>query len=340
MNEDGRPGKVKLIKGIVKWVVGLVAVGFCIYAVRRYWGDFQKEVRGDISELRLGLGVLCIVASYTGQAVGWMLLMAGLGNRLRLYTAVRAWCYSQVGKYVPGKVVAFLVRAKTAGDDGAMPSKVFATCVLEILVSLVAASAVWLISLAVVPGATPLPGKYQYLSLVPLPFAIASLHPRIINWVMGLYYRWRKRPESEVPRLKLADMLKAGGVYFVAWSLYGLGGYFILTSVIELKSQGMMTTLGITGAFLFSWAVGYLALISPGGLGFREGALTFALNAWIPMGAGAVIAALARLCQSGTELTLAGLFWLVHQFVGRRLQRQPALRGPEPEAKMPEEEHR
>jgi len=319
VTEPARAGRLKLLKGAVKWVVGLVALGFCIYAVKRYWHDFQKEARPDISELRLVLGVVCIVASYTGQAFGWMLLLAGLGNRLRLYTALRAWCYSQVGKYVPGKVVAFLVRARAAEEDGALPSKVFATCVLEILVSLVVASSVWLLSLAIVPGATPLEGRYQLLSLVPLPFAIASLHPRIINWVMGLYYRWRKMPESEVPALKLTDMLKAGGAYFVAWSFYGLGGYFILTSVIDLNSPGALTTFGVVGAFLFSWAVGYMMLISPGGLGFREGALTFALGAWLTTGTGAVVAALARLCQSGTELALAGIFWLAHQIVSRRM---------------------
>jgi glycosyltransferase 2 family protein len=325
-------GRLKLLKSIVKWAVGLVAVGFCIYAVAHYWQDFRNEARPDISELRLALGVVCIMASYLGQAVGWMLLMSGLGNRLRLYTALRAWCYSQVGKYVPGKVVAFLVRAKAAEEDGALPSKVFATCVLEILVSLVVASTVWLISLAIVPGASPLKGKFQLLSLVPLPFALAALHPRVINYFMGLYYRWRKMPESEVPRLTFAGMLKAGAAYFVAWSFYGLGGYFILTSVISLESTGPLTVLGITGAFLFSWAVGYMMLISPGGLGFREGALTFALGAWLTTGTGAVIAALARLCQSGTELILAGTFWLIHQVVSRRRKGSHPGAGNEPPA--------
>jgi len=177
---------------------------------------------------------------------------------------------------------------------------------------------VWLISLAIVPGASPLEGKYQLLSLVPLPFALASLHPRVINYFMGLYYRWRKMPESEVPRLTLADMLKAGAAYLVAWSFYGLGGYFILTAVLDLNSTGPLTVFGIVGAFLFSWAVGYMMLISPGGLGFREGALTFALGAWLTTGTGAVVAALARLCQGGVELALAGSFWLVHQVVSRK----------------------
>jgi uncharacterized membrane protein YbhN (UPF0104 family) len=322
VTEPARPGKRKLLKGVVKWVVGLVALGFCVYAVAHYWQDFKQEARPDISELRLALGIACIAASYMTQAVGWMLLLAGLGNRLSLLTALRAWCYSQVGKYVPGKVVAFLVRAKAAEEDGALPSKVFATCVLEILVSLVVASSVWLLSLAIVPGATPLEGRYQLLSLLPLPFALAALHPRIINWVMGLYYRWRKMPESEVPTLKLGEMLKAVAAYCVAWSFYGLGGYFVLTSVVKLDSSGPLTVLGVTGAFLFSWAVGYMMLISPGGLGFREGALAFALGAWLTTGTGAVVAALARLCQSGTELALAGAFWVARRLAGGRPTQQ------------------
>jgi uncharacterized membrane protein YbhN (UPF0104 family) len=117
-------------------------------------------------------------------------------------------------------------------------------------------------------------------------------------------------------------MLRAGAAYLLAWSLYGLGGYFILTSVRPLDPAGSLEVLGVVGAFLLSWALGYLVLISPGGLGAREGALGLALQPWFPGKGVLVVAALARLCQSGTELALAGAFWVARRLAGGRPAQQ------------------
>lgn len=293
-------------------VVGVLALGFCVVAVVSSWDQFV-ECRKDISAGRLILGLLCTAVGCLVQALGWYMLMRNLGSPIRLSTALRAWSYSQVAKYVPGKVMAFVARARVSAEDGALPSRVFATALLEIIISLVICLSIWPLSTVLAPGPAG-SAHTSYLYLIPLPVLLIALHPRIITGVLRMYYRWRKMPEADsLPQLTLGMILRCGGIYVARWFLYGLGGYFITTAVVTLELGVVAGVIRISGAFVLAWLVGYLFILSPGGLGVREGALAVALSAWMPLGVGAVIAALARLCLSGVELALAGFFWLAHR---------------------------
>jgi uncharacterized membrane protein YbhN (UPF0104 family) len=60
----------------------------------------------------------------------------------------------------------------------------------------------------------------------------------------------------------------------------------------------------LTGVFAASYVVGYMALIAPGGLVVREGAMTGLLTelSEMPVGVAAAVAILARLWLVGAEL--------------------------------------
>ncbi|NVL90021.1 MAG: flippase-like domain-containing protein [Desulfobacterales bacterium] len=302
-----RMRKVRLVIG---WVIGVLAVAFCIGAAAKYWGEFTRYHTG-ISVRMLIVGLACMLAGNLSKAAGWFVLMSGIGSPIRFLTALRSWSYSQVAGYVPGKVHVFFVRMQVCQEDGALPSKVFTGTAVEIILSLVSSLTIWFLSSPHTPASREF---LQIWYLAPLILMLATLHPKAIMTLMGLYYRLRGISEQEVPQMKLANILRPGGLYCLGWLLYGFGGYFILRSVVSCPIGPAPSAVGVAGTFTFAWAVGYMFFISPGGLGAREGALIWGLGAWAPTGVAVVVSLLARLCQGSLALGFAGTWWAVHHW--------------------------
>ena len=61
-----------------------------------------------------------------------------------------------------------------------------------------------------------------------------------------------------------------------SWSLMGFGGYFLAKGIgLHLLYKDMYAILA---SMSISWLIGYFAIISPGGLGIREGMMLLMLN--------------------------------------------------------------
>jgi len=297
------------VKAAVGWIVGAAALTFCIAAIVRYWEQFARSGR-ELSVGVLAAGVACTLGGMCCHAAGWSVLIRGMSPGVRLSSALEAWAYSQVVKYVPGKVLVFVTRVEICGRDGAAPGTVLAGTGLEIILSLICALALaWPAAWAASPWAC----------LMSLPVLLAAVHPKVIMGAMRFYYRLRKGDPDQAPRLSAGDILRPIVIYFVGWAAYALGGYLIFCSVLGAGPfQNLRGAVGVMGAFPFAWAAGYIVLLAPGGLGAREAALALAIAPWVPsVGAAAVVAVLARLCQSGLDLALGGSWW-----VGRRFARR------------------
>ena len=65
-------------------------------------------------------------------------------------------------------------------------------------------------------------------------------------------------------------------VYLIQWNLAGLGGYFLAQGIgLDISFTHFYALLA---SMSLSWAIGYLSVITPGGLGVREGIMYLMLN--------------------------------------------------------------
>jgi len=65
-------------------------------------------------------------------------------------------------------------------------------------------------------------------------------------------------------------------IYICSWSLMGFGGYFLAKGIgLDIPSGSMFAILA---SMSISWLIGYFAIISPGGLGIREGTMLLMLS--------------------------------------------------------------
>jgi len=287
-------------------VIGIASVGLCVAAVVGYWDKFDPS-RYPIPLGLFSLAVACTLAGLCMHGLGWFVLMRGMAPGLSFSTAMRAWAYSQVVKYVPGKVLVFVTRTEICARDGVAPLTVLAGTGLEIILSLICAM---VLSLGTITVWCRSMGLSPWVCIGPMAGLLAMVHPKAIMAVMRLYYRLRKADTSAVPELDLKHILQPLAVYFAGWLLYGVGGYLLVCVVSGGIVGPIDTQIGMIGAFLFAWAAGYLVLLAPGGAGFREGALVYALGSWMSFELAIVVAILARMCQSGLDLAIAGSWWL------------------------------
>ena len=92
--------------------------------------------------------------------------------------------------------------------------------------------------------------------------------------------------------------------YMFSWVVNGIGFYLLIKS---FYATPLSLILPLTGAFAVSWIIGFLSLITPSGLGIREGILTFLLGFYFPLPIAIIISLVSRLWIILGELVGAGV---------------------------------
>ena len=87
--------------------------------------------------------------------------------------------------------------------------------------------------------------------------------------------------------------------YLFFWMITAIGFYLLVSS---LTSNVPIHFLEIASSYSMAWVIGFLAFLTPGGLGVREGALAWMLAPFLPQPLPVIIALVARLWWSIAEL--------------------------------------
>ena len=94
----------------------------------------------------------------------------------------------------------------------------------------------------------------------------------------------------------------------MSWVVGGVGFYLLIRSLTNTPSTLVAVVLAI-GINAMGWDVGFLAILTPSGLGFREAAIAGLLiacglvsGADATLGVALVVAFMARLLTTGAEL--------------------------------------
>lgn len=95
-------------------------------------------------------------------------------------------------------------------------------------------------------------------------------------------------------------------IYILLWACVGIGFFLFVKSIYPIQMVQLPIILGI---YPFAWSIGFLSLITPGGLGVREGILSMFLTTFLPSVTGTLIALLSRLWIINTEVILAAIAW-------------------------------
>ncbi len=236
---------------------------------------------------------VCYLLWFVGSSVYWRALLASFKQEPPLGATVRAYYIGQLGKYVPGKAWALLMRANLIHPAGVSRGLATLTSFYEVLTTMASGALVAVVLFAVfghdTGAALDWPAFVQIVKLdVPegavldrkiivlvaamlLCLYVGPILPPLFNRVIhhvSLPFRDKNAP---APRFRTTVLLKGIVLTAVGWLFLGCS---LLAVVRAFCGPDLPWSWGLAGRMVggmaLAWVGGFLVLFAPGGLGARE----------------------------------------------------------------------
>jgi uncharacterized membrane protein YbhN (UPF0104 family) len=281
------------------------------------WRSFQDPQLADFewhfSPLPIGIGLLLMIAMSITNSVLWLTIFRSLGGRVDGPAGCRIYMVTNLGKYLPGKVMHAAGRVALLQERGQSGSVVVTSVLVELVLSLLGAV---LLSLISIPGLLQQQGLTEHLtlltgiSLLALPAGLIGLHPRVMGPVLKIASKALpgKAGElaTELPPYRTILLLLVA--YVLGWFVMSMALFATAHTVYPL---GWETVTAMGGIAAISYLFGLAVPIAPAGIGAREGLMTLLLSTMMPAPAAAVTSVLYRVVTIAAESISAGLSVLV-----------------------------
>ena len=290
----------KKIFSILKWlwlVLVLAAAGYYFY---RNW----EQVINLISQISAWRIVLSLVLLIIGKMFLVLLVQYSVnseGWHPKYIETLGIYGLSSLGKYIPGGIWQFVGRFgvyKVNGLSGKASTRAMILENIWLLGSAVAIGVigVFLTRFDLIAGLLNLP-NHQWLAIL---FTVLALGLWIV--VLKIVHKTMRRHTAE----NIPSIFVVAGVGLLLWTFIG-GSFFVMFHDFPFSAAPLFI-----GGYAVSWAVGYIAVFAPGGLGVREAALAFVFSNIASVEMIAVYAAMNRIIWVIAEV-LFGLVGMVQK---------------------------
>jgi uncharacterized membrane protein YbhN (UPF0104 family) len=312
--------KERLKRGwpVIKWVLAVVLL------VGIGW-----QLAGDLS--RLNPQSLTLYPEWLLAAAGfylaglgcsgifWYRLLRTFGERPDLFRALCAYYISHLGKYIPGKALALVIRGTLIQSPRVKLGVAIIAAFYEVLTTMASGALLAALLFTAYPPTIPgLDWNPVLLGLLLSPVCIPLL-PGVFNrLVRGLATRFQKVHSFRLPALRLTTLLEGLLLTGLGWTLLGLSLWALQQALLKNPPTWSGEHWArCTGMVSLAYVAGFLALVVPSGVGVREFVLLKLLPGEIPLqtvGAPEPIAAalvlMLRVLWTATELVTAGVLFL------------------------------
>ena len=268
------------------------------------------------------------LTAYTVWGLYYVILLNNQGAHAPASTGLRAYFISQMGKYVPGKVLVIVIRIGMLRGIGITRTAVGITAMYE---SLVWVGSGALVGIVLLPESlwdglraqlqargSDLPHFHRAWLILPVvlaPIGLVGLN-RFVNRVS----RWRRGADArQLPRVKLHVVLF--GLMFDAIGWFVLGGCLMLV-LVGLRPDAPLTGeeyFNLVSVNAIAYVLGFIAFFMPAGFGVRDLALQLLLAVDLRArlgltsveadGVAALLAVWYRLLGTLSEMAMAAILY-------------------------------
>jgi glycosyltransferase 2 family protein len=301
---------------ILPYAFMAVAVALLVAAVVREWEGFSAAVgsmRPSTVAASAAIGALALASSMAS----WRDAMAAPSARLPVGPAAHTYFVSQLGKYIPGSVWPVLAQMELMRTYGVSRAQSAVGSLLGMIVGLATAIVVGFSSTMLSGGSA---AGYWWL----LPAALVCLVvlvPPVLRFVLKRAARLGGRFSAFQEVYVRGDAIVRSAIWSAAsWILWGTLTWLLLRPVAD-RTDGLWFLC--VGAFALSWAVGFVVVFAPGGIGPREVALVAILGASAGTTDALAVALVSRVLTTLLDLLGAGLAVALWRLTGHA-HRRPA----------------
>jgi uncharacterized membrane protein YbhN (UPF0104 family) len=322
------PSAKRRLTLIVKWLIALTVVAFIYRSFTGARVALSRDPTFSFSAMDprwLLMAGLIYFAGLVSMAAYWHYLIHRLGQRARWLNTMRAYFIGHLGKYVPGKALAVVLRTAFLQTEQVNATIVAVSVFIETftMMSVGAALATALIAWQF--------SEHVYLLLLAVVLMVLAgipTWPPFVRWSVRhlKVTRWNEDLERSLSGYTWRVMLVGWVTELVGWSIIGLSLWAVLRSIpleTPLQSPWQLWPR-LTASVSLSMVAGFLSLL-PGGLGVREVVLDQLLKQPFGQIVAPLSAVLLRLAWMLTELVVSGILYVG---LGVRRQRTSESRVP------------
>jgi len=321
--------RLERLKPVGQWLLVALVLFFLGRVLARRW-DELRTIEWQINLPLLVCSYLLLGAAWLALVANWRWLMLHMGASLRMGTAWRIWFLSNIVRYIPGNVWQFLGMVYLCEKEGISRTRTLASILVyqtaSVASGLLAAGAVYLLagqdmgrlggesgSLQILSGRLPLWAGLGLVAGASL-LSLTVCMPPVMNAFLRSLFRLLRRQPVQI-ELSVGDLARFFAQRLAIWALQGLGFALFVRSVYP-ASLGLFPVLA--AAFVLSWVIGFVSLLTPSGLGVREASQTALLATVLPLPVSVALALTSRLWLIVGEIAGAGIGLIL----GRREQRR------------------
>jgi uncharacterized membrane protein YbhN (UPF0104 family) len=298
------------------------AAGLAVYGLISQWHAVHDALT-RLAWYDVAGAAACAIAGLGCMMLAWRALLAGLGSPLPVAAAIRVMSIGQLGKYVPGAVWALAAQVELARDYDVPRRRSTAASLVAMAVTLV----VGLIAAGLMlPLTSAHAAAHYWWVLAVTPLAAACLHPRVIKFGLDLVLKVLHRDPLE-ESVGATAMVRALAWTALGWLFYGAHAWFLIS---DFADKGTHTFALALGGYALAWAVGFLIIFFPGGIGPREVALIAVLAPVLPSASALVVALASRVVMTIGDLAWAGTGLVLGSRGKARAKRSAAPAGTPP----------
>ena len=280
------------------WVAQAALAGLVVWFVWRSVAGNLTQFRSLDVPLRFRVqmivpAVFAVWLAYALLIIAWRTVLGGWQQHLPIGSAMRIWCISNLGRYIPGKlwsVAGLTVLAQREGVHGWAA----------------AASALAMQGLSVGTGAgvvlafLPQAGSPILLSAA-IAVAVASIVALTLKPTVAALARVA-RGRLQLQPLPATAVLVGAGATLSAWVLYGMAFRLLALCIVPASAPSLPLAMG---AFTGAYIVGLFAIFAPGGVVVRELMLVGFLAPTMGSGPALAISIASRLLWTFAEVVAA-----------------------------------
>jgi uncharacterized membrane protein YbhN (UPF0104 family) len=300
-----------------------VVAGFFVATLAASWQDVIS-LKWRLRPPVFALACLLLAVSYALVAGLWGLALRRAAGT-PLATGARIWFLSNLARYVPGNLWSYVGAVELARREGVARRTTLAVMALTQLLSVGVAMAV---GLPVLLAERARLGRPALLGAA----VVAAAAVAAVVFRRQLLELARRRvpglePGGLAPSPGTVALLVVG--YAAYWSVTGLAFAALVASLYPLAAADVPL---VVAAYAAAYAAGFLSLLTPAGLGVREGVLVIAMTPVLPAGPALVVALLSRVWMMLTELAGTGI---AHLIARRRVEAPDRAEAPGGRAETP-----
>jgi len=302
----------KTIRNLLATAVVIVIFIFLLRNLILNWSRIPFE-NLQVNIPLLILSMLALVFHFVSYSTSWQQIMKALGSPITLAQSTWMIATTQIGKYLPGKVW-YMIGRVYVGRKASIEGKSLAiSMVIETFLLHVTGGMIFLISTAIAGNYDV---KWLIVSAILIVLAVITLHPRILRTVSNFFLRIMKRPEID-SSLSYGQIIRVSLYFFGLWFGQIAGFYLLISAIYPIHISYIFN---LASAYTLAWIGGSLAVITPGGLGVREGVMTLLLSPILPLPLAIAISFITRVWITIVEV----LVFFVGLLIRRRTNKQAA----------------